>query len=40
VKDWYYVGPHVMIVLPDGDMKALKGSERRPLQRRAYLTSL
>jgi hypothetical protein len=23
-KDWYYVGPHVMLVLPDGDKNALK----------------
>jgi hypothetical protein len=23
-KDWYYVGPHVMLVLPDSDKDALK----------------
>jgi hypothetical protein len=23
-KDWYYAGPHVMLVLPDGDKDALK----------------
>ena len=23
-KDWYYAGPHVMVVLPDGDKDALK----------------
>jgi hypothetical protein len=23
-KDWYYVGPHIMLVLPDGDKDALR----------------
>ncbi len=23
-KDWYYAGPHIMLVLPDGDKDALK----------------
>jgi hypothetical protein len=23
-KDWYYAGPHIMLVLPDGDKAALK----------------
>jgi hypothetical protein len=23
-QDWYYAGPHVMLVLPDGDRDALK----------------
>jgi len=23
-KDWYYAGPHVMLVLPDSDKDALK----------------
>lgn len=24
-KDWYFAGPHIMLVLPDGDRDALKG---------------
>jgi hypothetical protein len=24
VKEWFYIGPHIMIVLPDSDMAALR----------------
>jgi len=40
VKDWYYVGPHVMIVLPDDDMEAFKGLNEDLSRDGQYITSL
>jgi hypothetical protein len=40
VKDWYYVGPHVMLVLPDDDMEALKGVNQDLSKDGPYVTSL
>jgi hypothetical protein len=40
VKDWYYVGPHVMIVLPDNDMAALRGKNEDLTRQGQYITSL
>ena len=40
VNDWYYVGPHVMVVLPDDDMEALKGINEDPSKGGPYITSL
>jgi len=40
VKDWYYIGPHVMIVLPEEDMDALKGINEDLSQDGHYITSL
>ena len=40
VKDWYYVGPHVMIVLPDDAMEAFKGMNEDLSKDGPYITSL
>ena len=40
VRDWYYIGPHVMVVLPDNDMEALKGITEDLSQDGQYVTSL
>jgi hypothetical protein len=40
VKDWYYVGPHVMVVLPDNDMEAFKGMNEDLSKDGQYITSL
>jgi len=40
VRDWYYVGPHVMVVLPDDDMDAFRGSNEDLSKDGAYVTSL
>jgi hypothetical protein len=40
VKDWYYVGPHVMVVLPDQDMEALKGMNEDLSKDGQYITFL
>jgi hypothetical protein len=40
VTDWYYVGPHVMVVLPDDDTSALSGMNRDLSRDGAYVTSL
>jgi hypothetical protein len=40
VRDWYYIGPHVMVVLPDKDMEALKGITEDLSQDGQYVTSL
>ncbi len=37
---WYYVGPHVMVVLPDHDMEALKGINEDLSKDGQYFTSL
>jgi hypothetical protein len=40
VRDWYYIGPHAMVVLPDNDMDALKGINEDLSKDGAYVTSL
>ena len=40
VKDWYYIGPHVMVVLPDSDMTALRGINQDLSKDGEYVTSL
>src|SRR5215831_976508 len=40
VKEWYYVGPHVMVVLPDNDMEAFKGMNEDMSKDGQYITSL
>jgi hypothetical protein len=39
-KDWYYVGPHVMIVLPDADKDALQDVNHDISNNMAYVTAL
>jgi hypothetical protein len=39
-KDWYYVGPHVMIVLPDADKDALKDINHDIANNAPYVTAL
>jgi hypothetical protein len=39
-KDWYYVGPHVMIVLPDADKDALRDVNQDISNNTAYVTAL
>jgi hypothetical protein len=39
-KNWYYVGPHVMIVLPDKDKSALKYVNRDISTSEPYVTAL
>ena len=40
VKDWFYVGPHVMVVLPDTAQKALGGINQDLSNNRPYITRL
>jgi hypothetical protein len=39
-KDWYYVGPHVMIVLPDADRGALRDINQDISKNEPYVTAL
>ena len=39
-KDWYYVGPHVMIVLPDADKDALRDINHDISNNQPYVTAL
>jgi hypothetical protein len=39
-KDWYYVGPHVMIVLPDADKPALQDINHDISKNEPYVTAL
>ena len=39
-KDWYYVGPHVMLVLPDKDKPALNYVNRDISTSEPYVTAL
>jgi hypothetical protein len=39
-KDWYYVGPHVMIVLPDKDKSSLEYVNRNISTSEPYVTAL
>jgi hypothetical protein len=40
VKDWFYIGPHVMVVLPDNDMEAFGGINKDLSKDGQYVTSL
>ncbi|HLX36962.1 MAG TPA: hypothetical protein VKR29_04150 [Candidatus Binataceae bacterium] len=40
VRDWYYIGPHVMVVLPDDDMEAFKDTNEDLSKDGQYVTSL
>ena len=40
LKEWFYIGPHIMIVLPDSDMAALQGINQDLSQDGAYVTSI
>ena len=40
VHDWYYIGPHVMVVLPDADMDAFRGANEDLSKDGDYVTSL
>jgi hypothetical protein len=39
-KDWYYVGPHIMMVLPDADKPALQDINRDISKNEPYVTAL
>jgi len=39
-RDWYYVGPHIMIVLPDAYKDALRGQNRDISTGEPYVTAL
>jgi hypothetical protein len=39
-KDWYYVGPHIMIVLPDADTAALQDINHDISKNEPYVTAL
>ena len=39
-KDWYYVGPHVMLVLPDNDKAGAQIPEPRHINERTLRDSL
>jgi hypothetical protein len=40
VRDWHYIGPHVMVALPDSDMDALRGVSEDLSKDGDYVTSL
>jgi hypothetical protein len=40
VKEWFYIGPHIMIVLPDSDTAALRDISQDLAQDGAYATSI
>jgi len=40
VKEWFYIGPHVMIVLPDSAKEALRGINTDLSKNEAYVTLL
>jgi hypothetical protein len=40
VKDWFYIGPHVMIVLPDSAKEALRGINQDLANNEPYTTRL
>ena len=40
VKEWFYIGPHIMMVLPDSDVAALRDINQDLSQDGAYVTSL
>jgi hypothetical protein len=40
VRDWFYIGPHVMVALPDSDMDAFRGVNEDLSKDGDYVTSL
>src|ERR1700741_3524411 len=40
VKDWFYVGPHIMIVLPDSAKDALRGINQDLSNNKPYTSLL
>jgi hypothetical protein len=40
VKEWFYIGPHVMIVLPDSAKEALRGINQDLANNEPYATLL
>jgi len=40
VKEWFYVGPHIMVVLPDSAKDALRGINRNLSNNQPYITLL
>jgi hypothetical protein len=40
VKDWFYIGPHVMMVLPDSAQEALRGINQDLSNNQPYITRL
>ena len=40
VKDWFYIGPHVMVVLPDTAQGALRGINQDLSSNLSYTTRL
>ena len=40
VKEWFYIGPHVMVVLPDSAKEALRGINQGPSNNEPYVTLL
>ena len=38
VKEWFYIGPHIMVVLPDSAKDALQGINQESLQYQPYTT--
>jgi len=40
IKEWFYIGPHVMVVLPDSAKEALRGINQGPSNNEPYVTLL
>ena len=40
VKEWFYIGPHIMIVLPDSARDALRGINQDLSNNQPYVTFL
>jgi hypothetical protein len=40
VKDWFLIGPHIMVVLPDKDVAALRGINQDLTTNTPYTTIL
>jgi hypothetical protein len=40
VKDWFYIGPHIMVVLPDSATDALRGINQDLSNNEPYVTLL
>jgi hypothetical protein len=38
VKEWFYIGPHIMVVLPDSDTEALRGINQDLSNNEPYVT--
>ena len=40
IKEWFYIGPHVMVVLPDSAKEALRGINQDLSNNEPYATLL